>query len=208
MWAGLSCFLSSGEVYFGELLELQLGFEGPFVSSRRLLISLETPHRIWATSRLEGRTSWIFSSCSRSSRLTTWTSETRSVGLMKGQSPCKLLGALSTGNARGTPVSCHHSQSPSDVSVHSRETCFPCTALTFKPRIDSHHGGTWDSPLGKPRGKASRESHRFLDPREGKHDTARDPLPWGVTLVASGKASPHASCSGASRDSSLVNAGA
>ena len=26
MWAGLSCFLSSGEVYFGELLELQLGF--------------------------------------------------------------------------------------------------------------------------------------------------------------------------------------
>ena len=21
-------------------------------------------------------------------------------------------------------------------------------------RIDSHHGGTWDSPVGKPRGKA------------------------------------------------------
>ena len=95
MWARISCFLSSGEGYFGELLELQLGFEGPFVSSRRLLISLETPHRIWATSRLEGRTSWIFSSCSRISRLTTWTSETRSGGLMKGQSPCKLLGGLS-----------------------------------------------------------------------------------------------------------------
>ena len=41
-----------------------------------------------------------------------------------------------------------------DVSVHSRETCFPCTASTFKPRIDSHHGGTWDSPVGKPREKA------------------------------------------------------
>ena len=26
---------------------------------------------------------------------------------------------------------------------------------TFKPRIDSHHGGTWDSPVGKPRGKAT-----------------------------------------------------
>ena len=78
--------------------------------------------------------------------------------LMKGQSPCKLLGALSTGNERGTPVSCHHSQSPTDVSVHSSETCFPCTASTFKPRIDSHHGGTWDSPQGKPRGKASWES--------------------------------------------------
>ena len=63
--------------------------------------------------------------------------------------------ALSTGKARGTPGSCHHSQSPSDVSVHSRETCFPCTASTFKPRIDSDHGGTWDSPVGKPRGKAT-----------------------------------------------------
>ena len=30
----------------------------------------------------------------------------------------------------------------------------------------------WDSLVGKPRGKASRESHRSLDPREGKRDTA------------------------------------
>ena len=29
-----------------------------------------------------------------------------------------------------------------------------------------------ESLVGKPRGKASRESHRSLDPREGKHDTA------------------------------------
>ena len=67
-------------------------------------------------------------------------------------------GALSTGKGRRTPVSCHHSQSPPDVSVHSRESCFPCTASTFKPRIETHHGGTWDSPVGKPRGKASWES--------------------------------------------------
>ena len=80
--------------------------------------------------------------------------------------------ALSTGKARGTPGSCHHSLSPPDVSVHSRETCFPCTASTFKPSIDSHHGGTWDSPLGKPLGKASWESLRSLDPPEGKRDTA------------------------------------
>ena len=66
--------------------------------------------------------------------------------------------ALSTGKARGTPGSCHQSQSRPDVSVHSRETCFPSTASTFKPRIDSHHGGTWDSPVGKPRGKASWDS--------------------------------------------------
>ena len=54
---------------------------------------------------------------------------------------------------------------PPDVSIHSRENFFPYTVSTFKPRIDSHHGGTWDSPVGKPRGKASRERHRSLDPR-------------------------------------------
>ena len=69
-------------------------------------------------------------------------------------------------------MSCHHSQGPPDVSVHSRETCFPCTASTFKPRIHAHHGGTWDSPVGKPQGKTSMENHRSLDPREGKGDSA------------------------------------
>jgi len=59
------------------------------------VISLETPQRKWASSRLEGRTSWIFSSCSRCSRLTTRTSGTRSGDLRKGQSPCELLGGLS-----------------------------------------------------------------------------------------------------------------
>ena len=137
--------------------------------------------------------------------------------------------ALSTGKARGTPGSCHHSQSPPDVSVHSRETCFPCTTSTFKPRIDSHHGGTWNSPVGKPRGKAWWES--LMGKPRGK---ATDPLiqakgsvtvllqlgrkaagalellpgPQGPALVASGKSSLHASCSGASRDSSSVDAGA
>ena len=59
------------------------------------VISLETPQRKWASSRLEGRTSWIFSSCGRCSRLTTGTSGTRSGGLRKGQSPCELHGGLS-----------------------------------------------------------------------------------------------------------------
>ena len=59
------------------------------------MISLETHQRKWASSRLEGRTSWIFSSCSRCSRLTTGTSGTRSGGLRKGQSPSELLGGLS-----------------------------------------------------------------------------------------------------------------
>ena len=42
--------------------------------------------------------------------------------------------------------------------------------------LGSQEAGTWDSPVGKPRGKASWESldgsHRSLDPREGKRDTA------------------------------------
>ena len=59
------------------------------------MISLETPLRKWASSRLEGRTSWIFSSCGRCSRLPTGTSGTRSVGLRKGHFQCELLGGLS-----------------------------------------------------------------------------------------------------------------
>ena len=75
-------------------------------------------------------------------------------------------------NSRVVP----HSQSPPDVSVHSRETCFPAL-----PRLSSSRStyptvarGTalWESLVGKPHGKASRESHRSLDPREGKRDTA------------------------------------
>ena len=59
------------------------------------MIRIEKPQRKWASSRLEGRTSWIFSSFGRCSRLTTGTSETRSGGLRKGQSPWELLGGLS-----------------------------------------------------------------------------------------------------------------
>ena len=57
--------------------------------------SPETAQRKWASSHMEGRTSWIFSSCGRCSLLATGTSGTRSGGLRKGQSPCELLGSLS-----------------------------------------------------------------------------------------------------------------
>ena len=55
----------------------------------------ETPQWKWASSRLEGRTSWIFSSCGRCSQLMTGISGTHSGGLRKGQSPCELLGGIS-----------------------------------------------------------------------------------------------------------------
>ena len=102
--------------------------------------------------------------------------------------------ALSTGKSRGTPRSCHHSQSPPDVSVHSRETCFPCTTSTFKPRIDSHHCGTWNSPPGKPREKAtdplihakgSMTLLLQLGRKANVHAPTRDEdlLPWGDSRI-------------------------
>ena len=59
------------------------------------MISLKTPQRKWASSRMEGRTSWFFSSCGMCSRLTTGSSGTRSGGLRKDQCPCELFGGLS-----------------------------------------------------------------------------------------------------------------
>ena len=59
------------------------------------VISHETPQQKWASSRRELRTSWIFSSCGRCSRLTTGTSGTLSGGSRKGQSPWELIGGLS-----------------------------------------------------------------------------------------------------------------
>ena len=86
--------------------QVETGMSGNFLSCNKSVkvlwkfqrlgvISLETPQRKWASSLLQGRTSWIFSSCGRCSRLTTGISGTRSGGLRKGQSPCELLGGLS-----------------------------------------------------------------------------------------------------------------
>ena len=99
------------------------------------MISLETPQRKWASSRLEGRTSWIFSSCGTCSRLTTGTSGTRSGGLKKGQSPCELLWGLS--------------------GFHSRR-CWgltPCVASVLEPEVSSSVltwilGYFWSLPRG------------------------------------------------------------
>ena len=88
--------------------------------------------------------------------------------------------ALSTGMARGTPVSCHHSQSPPDVSVHSRETFFPAL-----PRLSSRGSTHTTVAVGQPCGKASWESHRSLDPCEGKRNTA------ATARKESARACPH-----------------
>ena len=79
----------------GKFLSCSKGVKDPLEFPEVGVISLEMPQRKWASSRLEGRTSWIFSSGGRCSRLMTGTSGTRSGGLRKGQSPYELFGCLS-----------------------------------------------------------------------------------------------------------------
>ena len=89
--------------------------------------------------------------------------------------PISRGGALHRKGERNSRVVPPFPDSPRCLSPF-RETCFPWTASTFKPRSThtSAARGTalWESLVGKPQGKASRESHRTLDPREGKRDTA------------------------------------
>ena len=93
-------------------------------------------------------------------------------------------GALHRKGERNSRVVPPFPESPRCLSPF-QGNLFPCTASTFKPRIDSHHDGTWDSPVGKPRAKASRESHRSLDPPVGKRDTA------STAREESARACPH-----------------
>ena len=107
------------------------------------MISLETPQRKWASSRLEGRISRIFSSCGRCTRLTTGTSGNRSGGLRKGQSPCELLGGLSGFLSRrcwGLP--------PCVDSVPEPEDSSPVQTWILRVLLDSPQGSQSWSRVG------------------------------------------------------------
>ena len=74
----------------------------------------------------------------------------------------------------GKPVSLHYL----DFQAEDR--------LTPRWHMGQHCGkASWESLVGKPRGKASRESHRSLDPLDGKHDTA------ATAREESARACPH-----------------
>ena len=84
-------------------------------------------------------------------------------------------GALHRKGERNSRVVPPFPESP-EVSVHSGKPVFPALLL-LSSRGSTHTtvargAALWESLVGKPRGKASRESHRSLDPRKGKHDTA------------------------------------
>ena len=97
--------------------------------------------------------------------------------------------ARSTRKVRGTPGSFHIPRVPRMSQSIPGKLVFPAL-----PRLSSRGSthtkvarGTalWESLEGKPRGKASRESCRSLDPREGKHDTA------ATARKESARACPH-----------------
>ena len=91
MWAGPSESSRVETGMSGNCLNCSKGVNDLLEFQSLEVISIVKPQRKWASSRLEGKTSWVFSSCGRCSRLTTGTSETRSGGLRNGQSPCELL---------------------------------------------------------------------------------------------------------------------
>ena len=130
------------------------------------MISLETPQRKWASSGLERRTSWIFSSCGRCSRLTTGTSGTRSGGLRKGQSPCELLWGLSgflSGRCRGIR--------PCGESVPEPEDCSPVLTWILGYFWSLSRGVSLRLEWGHARARSSRavaEVWRF--PSHGSRD--------------------------------------
>ena len=79
----------------GNFLSCSKGVKDLWNFQRLGVISLKMPQRKWASSRLEGRTSWIFSSCGGCSPLPTGTTGSLSGSLRKGQSPWELHGGLS-----------------------------------------------------------------------------------------------------------------
>ena len=84
--------------------------------------------------------------------------------------------ALSTRKARGNPGSCHIPRVPQMSQSIPGKPVFPALP-PLSSRGSTHTTvarGTslWESLVGKPRGKASRERHRSLDLREWKRDTA------------------------------------
>ena len=107
------------------------------------LISLKTPQRKWASSCLEGRTSWIFSSCGKCSRLTMGTSGTRSRGLRKGQSPCELLEGLWGFLCRRC-----WGLRPSVDSVPEPEDSSPVQTWILRVLLDSPQGSQSSSRVG------------------------------------------------------------
>ena len=115
------------------------------------------------------------------------------LSLCSGKNPrrCRRIsrgGALHRKGERNSRVGPPFQESPRWLSPF-QEKLFSLHCLDFQAE-DRHTmvaRGTalWESLVGKPGGKASRERHRSLDPREGKRDTA------ATAREESARANPH-----------------
>ena len=90
--------------------------------------------------------------------------------------PSHLKRRCSPQERRETPGSCHHPRVPQMSQSIPGKTIFPAlnrlSSLGSTDTTVTRGTDLWASLVEKPRGKASRESHRSLDSREGKRDTA------------------------------------
>ena len=154
------------------------------------MLSLETPQHKCASSRLEERTTWIFSSCGRCSRLTTGTSESCSGGLRKGQSPCELLWGLSGLFSRRCWV-----LRPCVDSVPKPEDSFPVLAWILGYFWSLPRGVNLRLELGHARAISSRaEAAVSRLPSRGSRDLclSLEAFPRGFSTRLSHRAVPRA----------------
>ena len=154
------------------------------------MISLDRPQRKRASSLLEGRTSWIFSSFSRCSRLSTGTSGTRSGGLRKGQTPCELLVGLSgflSLRCRGLRPCVQSVPEPEDSSAVMTWILgyFWCLPRGVSPRLEWRHARALSS-------RAVAAVSRF--PSRGSRDLwlSHEAFPGGFPTRLSHRAVPRA----------------
>ena len=140
-----------------------------------------------------GRTSCIFSSCGRCSRLTTGTSGNRSAGLRKGQSPCEFLGGLSVFLSRRC-----RGVGPCVESVPEQEYSSPVLTWIFRyflslprgvsPRLEWGNAGALSSraeaAVSRFPSSGSRDQWLFLEPFPRGFSTGLSQVaPWCESIL-------------------------
>ena len=154
------------------------------------VISLQTPQGKWASSRLEGKPSWIFSSWGTCSRFTMGTSGTRSGGFKKGQSPCELLGGLSGFISR----QCRGLRPCVELMPEPEDSCPVLTCILgyfwslprgVSPRLEWGHARALSS-------RAVAAVSRFPSRRSGDQGLSLEVFPRGFHTKLSHRAAPRA----------------
>ena len=101
--------------------------------------------------------------------------------ITRGPLATRMVTGLSCGRQSGSLNPRRNSRAPAETREYPGASPFQgnlfslhCLDFQAEDRLTTVARGktVWESLVGKPRGKASRESHRSLDPCEGTRDTA------------------------------------